>query len=269
MWSLLTLTARRNQGDRAFTNDVARFQKNIYQTGKGRIRHAVLQADLAALINSPIPLRVLDIGAGIGQVNQLFAAAGHHVVHSDISAEMVDAARSAHHEAGLSAQYTYVTASLQQLPDVLRAELAEPQFDVVLCHAVLEWLAEPSRALALIKPMIKAHGWLSLMFYNKHAKAMANLVYGNFEYVRAGLRVKKKVRFSPHNPLTIKQVQGWSAAQNLTICQHSGVRCIHDYLRELNDQSRDDLIDMELHVRQQEPFRQFGRYQHFLLRASD
>ena len=263
------MTARRNQGDRAFTNDVARFQKNIYQTAKGRIRQAVLQADLADLINAPHPLRVLDIGAGIGQVNQLFAAAGHQVVHSDIAAEMVEAARFAHHDAGLSVQYTYLTASLQQLPEVLTTECADQQFDVVLCHAVLEWLAEPERALALIKPMIKPQGWLSLMFYNKHAKAMANLVYGNFDYVKAGLKVKKKVRFSPHNPLTIQQVQGWAAGQNLTLCRHSGVRCIHDYLREVQDQSRDDLIAMELSIRQQDPFRPLGRYQHFLLRAND
>lgn len=263
------MTVRRNQGDRAFTNDVARFQKNIYQTAKGRIRQAVLHADLADLINSPKSLRVLDIGAGIGQVNQLFATSGHQVVHSDISAQMVEAACLAHHEAGLSSQYSYITAGLQQLPDALAATAADPQFDVVLCHAVLEWLAEPSRALALIKPLMKPRGWLSLMFYNKDAKAMANLLYGNFDYVKAGLKVKKKVRFSPHNPLTIQQVKGWSAAQNLTICQHSGVRCIHDYLREVGDQSRDDLIDMELGVRHEDPFRQLGRYQHFLLRASD
>lgn len=263
------MTVRRKQGDRAFTNDVARFQKNIYQTAKGRIRQAVLQTDLNELINSPRPLRVLDIGAGIGQVNQLFAAAGHQVVHSDISAEMVEAARAAHQEAGLSGQYSYLTASLQQLPQVLADECADQQFDLVLCHAVLEWLAEPSRALALMKPLIKPHGWLSLMFYNKHAKAMANLIYGNFDYVKAGLKVKKKVRFSPHNPLTIQEVQGWAAAQNLTLYQHSGVRCIHDYLREVQDQSREDLVAMELSIRQQDPFRQLGRYQHFLLRAND
>lgn len=249
--------------DRAFTNDVSRFQKNIYQTAKGQIRQAVLSADLADLINAPAPLRVLDIGGGIGQVNQYFAQAGHDVTHTDIAPEMVEAAQAAHQQAGLSERYQYLTASLQQLPELL----SEQQFDVVLCHAVLEWLAEPSRAVATIAPLIKPGGWLSLMFYNKQAKAMANLVYGNFDYVRAGLKVKKKVRFSPQQPLSIQQVKGWVSGQNLTLCQHSGVRCIHDYLREVSDQSRADLIEMELRFRQQEPFRQLGRYQHFLLRA--
>ena len=258
------MTAQHSARDRAFSNDVERFQKNIYQTAKGQIRQAVLAADLAGLINAPTPLRVLDIGGGIGQVNQYFAQAGHAVMHTDIAPEMVVAAQVAHQQAGLSERYHYLTASLQQLPELLTDE---PPFDVVLCHAVLEWLAEPSQAIAAIAPLIKPGGWLSLMFYNKHAKAMANLVYGNFDYVKAGLKVKKKVRFSPQHPLSIQQVKGWVSGHNLTLCQHSGVRCIHDYLREVSDQSRDDLIDMELRVRNQEPFRQLGRYQHFLLRA--
>ena len=256
------MTARHKKGDRSFASDVSRFEKNIYQTSKGRIRQAVLAADLAALISSPGPLRVLDIGAGLGQVNQLFAAAGHQVTHTDIASEMVEQAKLVHTEAGLGERYQYLSASLQALPD----QLVGQTFDVILCHAVFEWLAEPERALALIKPLMAAGGWLSLMFYNRQAKEMANLIYGNFDYVRAGLQVKKKVRFSPQQPLDISRVYGWALAQGLTLYKHSGVRCIHDYLRVLDDQQRDDLIQMELDYRQREPFRQFGRYQHFLLR---
>ncbi|MCL5255130.1 MAG: SAM-dependent methyltransferase, partial [Gammaproteobacteria bacterium] len=75
------MTVPHKPHDRAFADDVARFEKNIYQTSKGVIRQAVLAADLAALIASEKPLRVLDVGAGIGQVNQLFARQGHQVVH--------------------------------------------------------------------------------------------------------------------------------------------------------------------------------------------
>lgn len=256
------MTAPRKPQDRTFSKDVARFQKNIYDTAKGQIRKAVLAHDLAFLIDRETPLKVLDIGAGLGQVNQLFAQAGHHVTHTDIAPEMVAAAREVHDKAGLSSCYQYIVSSLQELPE----KLGGMTFDVVLCHAVFEWLAEPSRALAVIKPMLNQQGWLSLMFYNRRAKEMANLIYGNFDYVRADFAVKKKVRFSPQTPLNIESVKDWALAQQLTLYRHSGVRCIHDYLRDLSHQSRDDLIEMELHYRNQEPFRQFGRYQHFVLR---
>lgn len=256
------MTARPKKGDRSFAGDVTRFEKNIYQTAKGRIREAVLVADLAALIGSARSLKVLDIGAGLGQVNQQFAAAGHQVTHSDIAPEMVEQAKLVHSAAGLAEHYQYLSASLQELPQRLHGQT----FDVVLCHAVLEWLAEPERALAHIQPLIAPTGWLSLMFYNRQAKELANLLYGNFDYVRAGLQVKKKVRFSPQQPLQIAQVQDWSLAQGLTLYKHSGVRCVHDYLREREHQDRADLITMELEYRNRDPFRKLGRYQHFLLR---
>lgn len=257
------MTAPRKAQDRSFALDVSRFDKNIYQTAKGQIRQAVLKADLAELIGKPQPLRVLDVGAGLGQVNQFFAQGGHFVTHTDIAAEMVEQAKVLHAQAGLSSQYTYIQSGLQALPEHLTDA---PLFDVILCHAVLEWLQEPEQALRILTPLLKENGWLSLMFYNRRAKEMANLIYGNFDYVKAGLQVKKKVRFSPQNPLTIEKVYGWSLAQGLALHTHSGVRCIHDYLRQPEHQAREDLIEMELTYRNKEPFRQLGRYQHFLMR---
>lgn len=256
------MTARHKRGDRSFDSDVERFQKNIYSTPKGVIRQSVLEADLQTLIRHTKPLRVLDVGAGLGQISQSFARAGHFITHTDVAPSMVEAARQQHQIAGLSGQYHYVAAPLQELADKLSGET----FDVVLCHAVMEWLEYPDRCVAQLNQLIRPGGWLSLMFYNRDAKIMANLIYGNFDYVSADLVVKKKVRFSPHHPQTIEQVQDWCLAQNLTIFRHSGVRVIHDYLRERSDQSREQLVSMELEYRDKEPFRRLGRYQHFLLR---
>ncbi|MGX5914063.1 methyltransferase domain-containing protein [Aliidiomarina sp. Khilg15.8] len=248
--------------DRSFSGDVARFQKNIYSTAKGAIREAVLQADLTPLLQSSRTLRVLDVGAGIGQVNQLFATQGHQVVHTDIASDMVDAAKELHNEAGLSDFYQYHSCSIQELTQQLPQN---SRYDVILCHAVLEWLDDPQRALSTLDSLLAPGGTLSLMFYNRDAKTMANLIYGNFDYVNAGLKVKKKVRFSPQQPLTIEQVRNWSTQLGWELTTHSGVRCIHDYLRDISHQSRTDLIDMELAYRRRDPFRLLGRYQHFLL----
>lgn len=282
--------------DRAFTDDVSRFQQNIYATAKGKIRQAVLSADLGFLLQAHVAKgSVLDIGGGIGQVNSLFAQAGYQVVHTDIAAEMVASAEENHHQQGLAENYQYHTAALQDLSQVIGDE----QYEVVLCHAVLEWLADPLAAIPEICARVKPGGWLSLMFYNLHAKRMANMVYGNFAYVQAGLQVKKKVRFSPNSPLLPEQVLNQFAQQPFTLYRHSGVRCFHDYLREpthqmvyqqrrgLGDagsatvatqviqqaaqalQNSPELIELELEYRGQEPYRQLGRYQHLLLRRTD
>ncbi len=54
--------------DRHFDSLAARFAEKIYGGAKGAIRLAVLQADLAEIL-PPRPLRVLDVGAGLGHMS--------------------------------------------------------------------------------------------------------------------------------------------------------------------------------------------------------
>ncbi|MCO4320875.1 methyltransferase domain-containing protein [Aliidiomarina quisquiliarum] len=246
--------------DRIFTHDSAKFAKNIYATRKGRIREAVLKQDLAPLLALPAGLTVLDAGAGLGQVNQWFAEAGQKVLHLDGAADMVHEAQLRHQAAGVAAQYEYRVATLQSLA-------AEPAvYDIVCCHAVLEWLTDPYTALRILNDKVAPGGWLSLMFYNRSAKRMANMVYGNHDYVAADLKVKKKVRLSPQQPLDIAQVKNWLSQFPLTLAYHSGIRCFNDYLKEPARADEAQLIELELKYRRTEPYRSLGRYQHFILR---
>ncbi|EGN74954.1 methyltransferase family protein [Idiomarina sp. A28L] len=252
--------------DRAFESDVKRFNKNIYQTEKGQIREAVLSADLSFLWqsqpeNGAEALTCIDVGGGLGQINSQFAKAGYQVTHTDIAAEMVVGAEEEHSKQGISQHYRYLQSSLQKLDDVIGNE----QFDVVLCHAVLEWLADPYAALTPLIERVKPGGWLSLMFYNLDAKLMANMIYGNFDYVNAGLQVKKKVRFSPNYPLKPENVIARLGQFPVTLVTHSGVRCFHDYMRK-PDYNAEQLLALELQYRNQNPYRQLGRYQHLLLK---
>ncbi len=245
--------------DQSFDGMTQKFSKNIYATTKGKLRLAVLERDLQHLIEHPKPLRVLDVGGGIGQLNSLFAKAGHHVVHTDISAEIVTAAQNYHAELGLSSAYDYHVASVQELSN----HLHEP-FDVVLCHAVLEWLEQPEQALAILKRLMKPDGHLSLMFYNKNAKILANMVFGNFDYVNDDLQVKKKVKLSPQQPVQPEHVLHWLATLGLKVEEQTGVRCFHDYLRKAEDKERfEELLALELRYNQQPPFNQIGRYLHW------
>lgn len=246
--------------DRLFSKDAAKFAQNIYATRKGRVREAVLKEDLTPLIQGAHSLSILDAGAGLGHANQWFAEAGHRILHLDGAADMVEAARKRHTEAGVSSQYEYRVARLQSLVE-------EPQqFDLVCCHAVLEWLSDPFTALRILTDKLAPGGWLSLMFYNRTAKLMANMTYGNLDYVLAGLQVKKKVRLSPQQPLEIAQVKNWLNQLPLALVQHSGIRCFNDYIKEYERINEHELIDLELQYRRVEPYRSLGRYQHLLLR---
>ena len=64
--------------DRHFDELATRFAEKIYGGAKGAIRLAVLQADLKEALPER-PLRVLDVGAGLGHMSLWLAQRGHQV----------------------------------------------------------------------------------------------------------------------------------------------------------------------------------------------
>jgi S-adenosylmethionine-dependent methyltransferase len=250
----------KTKSDRNFDSIAAKFQQNIYNTTKGRLRQLVLQRDLLELAMLQQPGgRVLDVGGGQGQLALWLAGLGHQVTLTDLSGEMLAIAQQAANEQQLDLQIRQL--SLQQL--------AEQKFSapVVLCHAVLEWLAEPAEAIRQLWQLVEPGGVLSLMFYNVDAKRFSNIVYGNFNYVLRDLAYKKKVSLSPQNPLDPRDVSSWCQQAGFIQLSKTGVRCFHDYLRDRSEQETefDKLLEVELRYNRTEPYASLGRYQHLLL----
>jgi S-adenosylmethionine-dependent methyltransferase len=250
----------KTKSDRNFDSIAAKFQQNIYNTTKGRLRQLVLQRDLLELPHLQQPGgRVLDVGGGQGQLALWLAGLGHQVLLTDLSGEMLALAQQAAKEQQLSLQIQQW--SLQQLAE------QQQSAPLVLCHAVLEWLAEPAEAIRQLYQLVEPGGVLSLMFYNVDAKRFSNIVYGNFNYVLRDLAYKKKVSLSPQNPLDPRAVADWCQRAGFIQLSKTGVRCFHDYLRDRSEQETefDKLLEVELRYNRTEPYASLGRYQHLLL----
>ncbi len=257
--------------DRNFDDLAGRFKKNIYGGLKGAVRLAVLQRDFAEaiphLLAADTSLRILDAGGGQGQFSLSLAKAGHKIVLCDISAEMLKLAREQAENAGLEQQVTLVHCALQDLP----AQLDDTQFDLVLCHAVMEWMAEPHTLLPCLYQYLKPGGWLSLTYYNRHSLIFKNLLRTNFKKVIAQDFKGARGSLTPINPLEPEQVDGWLKALPLTVVARSGIRVFHDYILDAQqrEHSPEDLIKLELALSRQEPYRSLGRYIHVLGRRQD
>lgn len=249
--------------DTNFDNMTQKFANNIYGTLKGEIRTAVLWRDLKQAIPNieTKKLTILDAGGGFGHLSQQLAALGHKVVLCDISSEMLALAKQQIAASDKALNIELVHSSLQQLS-------AEQygQFDVILCHAVAEWLTDAKTSLAHLLTLLKADGLFSLMFYNKQAMCFHALVSANFDYVAADFKIKKKVRLTPTHPLYIDDVQNWFNEWQLEVISKSGVRVIHDYLKTNRPHNFDPqkLLQMELAFSTQEPYLSLGRYVHFI-----
>lgn len=254
----------KQKADRSFDGIAAKFGRNIYRSSKGKLRQQVLLRDLAELTLLRQPCEILDVGAGQGQLALALAQQGHRVHLTDISTEMLQIAQQQAQALGI-ASVSFEQASLQEL-----AAAAHRQYPLVLCHAMLEWLAEPQLALGQLKQLVKPGGVLSLMFYNKDAKRFANMVFGNFDYVAADMQVKKKVSLNPQHPLAPADVMQWCQQAGFELINKTGVRCFHDYLRNPEQQQSHfaQLLALELQYNRTEPYASLGRYQHLLLQAS-
>ncbi|WP_213994686.1 methyltransferase [Arsukibacterium sp.] len=253
--------------DRSFDGIAAKFQRNIYQSSKGAIRQHVLLRDLTTLPVLQSQCQVLDVGAGQGQLSLALAKMGHHVHLTDISAEMLAIAAEAAAAQGLAvsgpaAQLRFSKLSLAEL-----SRQTQQQYPLVLCHAMLEWLAQPDAALNQLYQLVAPGGVLSLMYYNKDAKRLSNILYGNFDYVAADFKVKKKVSLSPQNPLEPVMVEQWYQQAGFSLLSKTGVRCFHDYLqnRSMQQSHFAQLLELELQYNRQEPYASLGRYTHLML----
>ncbi|QYJ79261.1 methyltransferase domain-containing protein [Shewanella acanthi] len=249
--------------DKNFDKLAQKFAKNIYGTPKGEIRAAVLWRDISPALAQfgEQKLRILDAGGGFGYFSQKLARLGHEVVLCDISAEMLAQAK-----AQIDASETLLNIRLVHAPIQELSVAEHGMFDVILCHAVVEWLVDAKSTMEGLLEMLKPSGLFSLMFYNKEAMRFHALVSGNFDYVAADLKVKKKVRLTPTHPLYIQDVNQWFQEWRMGLITQSGVRVIHDYLKQNRgtDIDYDKLLTMELEYSQREPYISLGRYVHFL-----
>lgn len=172
--------------DRSFDAIADHFEKKVYGGLKGDIRLAVLRRDLfeyCAQMSSTLgrPLRILDVGAGLAQIAIELATQGHTLVINDISANMLEkaqerAAQSSAKDEKLN--ITWYVCPYQELEEKL-ADKTE-KFDLIMCHALLEWLAEPATVMDFFDQQLSDNGALSLCFYNPASFDYRNLIMGNF-----------------------------------------------------------------------------------------
>ena len=252
--------------DRHFDQLGAHFARKIYDSPKGAVRLAVLTRDLREWLPSvqqeQSALRVLDAGAGLGHMSEWLALQGYRVTVTDPSQEMLEHARARLAQHALERPPCFIQASLQTLP--ARGET----YDLVICHAVLEWLADPAEALRCLRSLISDGGAISLAFYNRDALIYKNLIKGQFRKIeRNQLAGEGRRSLTPQQPLDPRDVASWAADAGLELKTETGIRVFHDYMHEpfKSQAPVDEVIERELLYSTHPAYRHLGRYLHWWL----
>ena len=246
-----------SKGDRCFDDIATKFHNNIYGSTKGRLRHQLLFDYLSSEVElTAKPLRVLDAGGGTGMMTESLLAMGHDVTLTDISGESLAFAKHRLSEySSLTVMHT----------DILSLPRDEP-YDLVICHAVLEWLEQPYPVIEKLMSLLKPKGHISLSFFNYDAQLFGNMCYGNFDYVEKGMQTKNRVRLTPNYPLKPKDVISALECYPVRVQHMAGIRCFHDYMRDLDKQTSqyDALLALERQYGKTDPFMWLGKYFHVI-----
>lgn len=280
--------------DRNFDAVADHFEQKVYGGLKGTIRLAVLRRDIFEYVEKMRqtlgrPLQILDVGAGLAQISLELATQGHNVVINDISANMLDKAKTAlealKNEAAHNAEKTlffgevtwyvcpYQALSVHLATPHLNHESAHngQQFDLILCHALLEWLAEPIAIMDFFDQHLTTNGAVSLCFYNPASFDYRNLIMGNFNLLdslmtKDGNQADNKKSLTPNHPVAQQEVASWLQQHHYQVLLESGLRVFHDYapLKRGGLTDPEAIIRMELRYSQQEPYKRLGRYLHVL-----
>ena len=262
--------------DRSFDAIADHFEKKVYGGLKGDIRLAVLRRDIFDYVDEMSrtlgrPLRILDVGAGLAQIAIELAAQGHTLVINDISANMLEKAQASAAQSDKSCDsngkldISWHVCPYQELEEKLTDKTEK--FDLIMCHALLEWLAEPAAVMDFFDEQLTDNGALSLCFYNPASFDYRNLIMGNFNLLdNTDYKADNKKSLTPNHPVAKEEVEAWLKAHYYQTLVASGLRVFHDYspLKRGGHNDPEAVIRMELRYSQLEPYKWLGRYLHLL-----
>ena len=259
--------------------DVERFRAGAdkyaayLETPEGRLRLDLAFATLRdCLPRDTRPLRALDLGCGTGALAVRLAQLGLHVTALDASLPMLDLAKIAAHEAGVSERIAVEHGDAAQF-----AELSPPEsFDVILCHNVLEFVDDPSAVLRSAGRALRDSSSIISILVRNHAGEVlkAALLSGDLtaaentlisEWGDEALYGSKVRLFTPEG------LRVMLLASSLAVTAERGVRVMSDYLppKVSRSDEYERIFQLERKLGRRPDFAAVARYTHCLAHRAD
>ena len=243
-----------------FDAEAADFEASLAEHWN-RMKYEMALENVLAHLPRGDSLRVLDAGGGTGELGLRLAARGHRLMLLDPSPAMLRFARDKAARAGVAQRCSFVRQPVEALPSALAGE----RFDAVLCHNVLEYVADPAAAARALAGLLAPGGVLSLLAMNSAALPLQRLwqrgdpeaalaQFGRREYEnRFGITART---FPPTALIEL------AAAAGLTVRAWYGVRMFYDYTadpRKGEPAFYDAVKRLEALARATDPYRLIGR----------
>src|SRR6267378_4411744 len=242
------------------------------ETPEGRLRSDLAFANLQdfLLLQAKRSLCVLDLGCGTGATAVRLARLGIHVTLLDSSLAMLDIAKRATQEAGVTDKVVLQHGDATQLANLFHTR----SFDVILCHNTLEYCDDPSAVLCgAARALRDSSAILSVLVRNRAGEVFkAAIQAGDLAAAKNGLTAEwgqeslygGRVRLFTSDSLRAMLVEA-----SLTALAERGVRVLADYLPSRISRSTEyeRILELERKLGSRPEYAAVGRYTQCLARC--
>lgn len=239
-----------------FSEKLARWREYT-ESPWARIRYSVVEETIrreAQALGGR--LRVLDVGGGDGLDALPLAVAGHDVTVLDQSQKWLDEARRRADNAGVPLKVVH--ASLDNLHGL-------GEFDLLLCHFVLQYRPAGTADLRTLAGLLRPGGTISVILPNPSAMVLRQLVLDGPAAAQAELTAEsKRAVLFDHDvrKVPMEQMETELLDCGLPVVRRYGTRIANDLIVDNNlkhdPQYFDDLLHLELDLCDREPFVRVG-----------
>ena len=217
----------------------------------GKLQYDIIFTFLESLKDQ----KILDFGSGFGIVGD-FLAEKNQVIAIEPNSEMI---------AERKQNFSY--EQLQGSLDLLQT-LPDQSFDVIVCHNVLEYVSEPALYLAEFSRLLKKDGKISLLKHHEVGRIMHTVVFENDPEKAQHFLAGQEYQTHSMGAAKVYQVQEVTSGLPLEVEDYQGVRIF--YGLQSNDYKTapdwaEKMLEMELAVCNQSPYRDIAAFQHLWL----
>jgi S-adenosylmethionine-dependent methyltransferase len=173
-------------------------------------------------------LKILDAGGGIGYATIPFAQQGCQVVVADYAEAMLADGRKLMSELGLDGRVSFLLTRLEELSEVIH----DQDFDVVMCHNVLQYVENIPVVLRSILRPLKSRGIVSVICLNRYSIAYHQaFLRGDLQAAKAaiGATETNTIFESTARTLAVDEMVELLEDQGCVIQADYGLRCMMDY----------------------------------------
>lgn len=233
------------------------------QTAWSRLKYTITRANLDRHLE-PQLLTILDAGGGNGVDSIPFAAEGHKVTIVDFSSEMLADAQQKARDVQAHDRVTTHLGDVMSLPKLL----PDAQFDLILCHNVLQYVGDVHALLAGLVVLLNPGGLLSLISVNRYSVPyQAAFMHSDLVAAHTKLdqrEVESTIFGTTMKPYSAEEIIAILPEVGCVVEQDYGIRCICDYWGD-NERKSDpevyaQLERLELTLTDQHPYKLLARY---------